>query len=367
MSGPQGPPPWWPEGEAWPPEDWRMARRQFVPRIAALMLGLTLLLLTSCALIFALYWNVWRQRRPGQRRHWGFVPIGGFFVLLLLAYFGTRGFRSLRTNALALDGVVRGVDRIAAGDYDVQLTERGWPETRDLSRSVMTMAVRLRDAEQQRIALQADIAHELRTPLSVIQGTTEGMIDGVYPRDDQHLELVLRRSRVMAGLLDDFRTIATADAGALQLHREWVDVSALLDGIAADYRDDADRKGVGLARSGPGDLAAEVDPFRLAEVIDNLIKNAFRHTSEGDRIELGAESSADALLIWVRDTGEGIPADRLPTVFDRYAKSADSGGSGLGLAIAKRLVEAHDGTISVESVVGQGATFTIRLPHTQTR
>ncbi len=282
------------------------------------------------------------------------VPLGGLFVLLMLAYIGTRGFRSLRTNALALDGVVRGVDRIAAGDYDVQLTEQGWPETRDLSRSVMAMAARLRDAEAQRIALQADIAHELRTPLSVIQGTTEGMIDGVYPRDDEHLELVLRRSRMMAGLLDDFRTIATADAGALQLHREWVDVSALLDGIAADYRDDADRTGVELARSGADDLVAEVDPFRLAEVIDNLLKNALRHTSEGDRIELGAESSGNDLVIWVRDTGEGIPADQLPSVFDRYAKSADSGGSGLGLAIAKRLVEAHDGTISVESAVGQG-------------
>lgn len=339
-----------------------MARRQFVPRIAALMLGLTLLLLTSCALIFALYWNVWRQRRPGQRRHWGFVPFGGLFILLVLAYVGTRGFRSLRANALALDGVMRGVDQIAAGNYDVQLTERGWPETRDLSRSVKIMAVRLRDAEAQRIALQADIAHELRTPLSVIQGTTEGMIDGVYPRDDEHLELILRRSRMMAGLLDDFRTISTADAGALQLHRERVDVGALLDGIAADYRDDAERTGISIERSGPKDLNAEVDPFRLAEIFDNLLKNALRHTSPGDRIELGADSSESELLIWVRDTGEGIPADQLPTVFDRYAKSADSGGSGLGLAIARRLVEAHGGTITVESTEGQGAAFTIRLP-----
>jgi signal transduction histidine kinase len=344
-----------------------MARRQFVPRIAALMLGLTLLLLMSCGLIFALYWNVWRRRRPGQRRHWGVVPLGGVLVLLVLAYVGTRGFRSLRTNALALDGVVRGVDRIAAGDYDVQLAEQGWPETRDLSRAVMTMAVRLRDAEAKRIALQADIAHELRAPLSVIQGTTEGMLDGVYPRDEEHLELILRRSRMMAGLLDDFRTIATAEAGALQLHYERVDVDALLDGIAADYLDDANRAGVTIDRSGPDALEAEVDPFRLAEVIDNLLKNALRHTSVGDRIELGARSSGDDLLIWVRDTGEGISADQLPTVFDRYAKSADSGGSGLGLAIARRLVEAHGGTISAESVEGEGATFTVELPFDQGR
>ncbi len=362
MSGPQGAPPWWPEGEDWPPPDWRMARRQFVPRIAALMLGLILLLLTSCFLIFGLYWNVWRQRRPGRRRHWIVVPLGAVFVLLLLAFVGTRGFRSLRTNALALDGVVRGVDRIAAGDYDVQLVEQGWPETRDLSRSVVTMAARLRDAEAKRIALQADIAHELRTPLSVIQGTTEGMIDGVYPRDDEHLESILRRSRMMAGLLDDLRTIANAEAGALQLHREQVDISELLDGIAADYRDDAEQQGVALERIGTGGQLAEVDPFRLAEIIDNLMKNALRHTAAGDRIELGNEMAGDELTIWVRDTGEGIPADQLPRVFDRFAKSADSGGSGLGLAIAKRLVEAHDGTIDARSVEGEGTTFTVRMP-----
>jgi two-component system sensor histidine kinase BaeS len=367
VSQSQGPPPWWPEGEAWPPEDWRMARRQFVPRLAALMLGLTLLFLMSCFLIFGLYWNVWRHRRREGRRPWALLPLGGLFVLLLLAYVGTRGFRSLRANALALDGVVRGVDRIAAGDYNVHLAEQGWPETRDLSRSVMTMAMRLRNAEAQRIALQADIAHELRTPLSVIQGTTEGMLDGVYPRDEEHLELILRRSRMMAGLLDDFRTIANAEAGALQLHLERVDVDALLDGIAADYRDEAERAGVAIERSGPDDLEAEVDPFRLAEVIDNLLKNALRHTSAGDRIELGAGSSENGLVIWVRDTGAGIPADQLPTVFDRFAKSADSGGSGLGLAIAKRLVEAHGGTISAESVEGQGSTFTIRMPMRQSQ
>jgi signal transduction histidine kinase len=352
-------PPWWPEGEEWPPADWRMARRQFVPRMAALMLGLTLLMLVFCVAVGALYWNFAPSRR--RRRHL-FFPLGVVFLLSLLFLIGSRGFRSLRENALALDDVMRNVNRIAGGDYEVRTRERGWRETRELAQSVDLLAARLGTAETRRIALQADIAHELRTPLSVIQGTTEGMLDGVYPRDDEHLELVLRRSRMMAGLLEDFRTIATAEAGALQLHRERIDLTQMLDEIAADFREEADRKPVTIVRAGTNEIDAEVDPVRIAEVVDNLMKNAVRHTEAGGEIELGAESKPDTVRIWVRDTGHGIPPERLATIFDRYAKSADSGGSGLGLAIARRLVEAHGGTISVESEVDVGTTFTIVLP-----
>jgi two-component system sensor histidine kinase BaeS len=364
MTRSPGPPPWWPEDEAWPPEDWRLARRRFAPRIAALLFGLSLLGLIACFLVFAIYWGVW-QGPSGRERHWGPAPFGGIIVLLILGLLAFRVLRSLRVNALALDDIAREIDRIASGDYDVQLPERGWPETQQLSRSVMSMAARLREAEAQRIALQADVAHELRTPLSVIQGTTEGMIDGVYPRNDEHLELILRRTRMMTELLEDFRTISTAEAGALRLHRAQIDIAELLDTIITDHRAEAARKGVIIEKMGAETLVADVDPVRFAEVIDNLVENALRHTSDGDRIELGVERLEPELQVWVRDTGTGIPRDQLPIVFDRYAKSADSGGSGLGLAIAKRLVEAHGGSISVDSVEGQGAKFTTRIPAQQ--
>lgn len=357
---PTGAPPWWPEGEDWPPSDWRMARRRFVPRMAALMLGLILLTLAFCVVIGGLYWN-FAANRQRRRRH-VLIPIGAIFLLSLLFLAATRGFRSLRENALALDDVMGNVNRIAAGDYDVSTTSRGWVETRQLARSVDEMAVRLRTAETRRVAFQADIAHELRTPLSVIQGATEGMLDGVYARDDEHLELVLRRSRMMADLLNDFQTIASADAGALHLHLERIDLAGLLDDIAADFRPVAAANGVTVMRTGGPAMAAEVDPVRIAEVIDNLMKNAVRHTPAGGSIELGTDARDGSIRIWVRDTGEGIPADRIGTVFERYAKSADSSGSGLGLAIARRLVEAHGGTISAESVEGEGTTFTISLP-----
>ena len=224
------------------------------------------------------------------------------------------------------------------------------------------LAARLRTAEARRIALQADIAHELRTPLSVIQGTTEGMLDGVYARDDDHLELVLRRTRMMADLLEDFRTIATAEAGRLQLQPERVDLVDLLDGIAVDFRAEAARKDVTVDRTGASVLDAELDPVRIAEVVDNLMKNAVRHTNGGGRVELGVDAAAGSVRIWVRDTGNGIAPEQLESIFDRYAKSVDSGGTGLGLAITRRLVEAHGGTISVESQLGAGTTFTIILP-----
>lgn len=355
-----GAPPWWPEDEEWPPADWRMARRRFVPRMAGLMLGLILLTLVFCVFVGALYWTVAPDRR-GERPHF-FFPLGAVIVLAGLFFIGTRGFRSLRVNALALDEVMRNVNRIAAGDYAVQTTRRGWAETQELANSVDLLAERLRTAEARRVALQADVAHELRTPLSVIQGTTEGMLDGVYARDDEHLELILRRSRMMVDLLEDFRTIASAEAGVLQLHRERVDLPDLLDGIVTDFRAEAARREVTVIRVGVDELEANLDAVRTAEVVDNLVKNALRHTPPGGQVQIGADSVEHQVRIWVSDTGEGIPSEQLATVFDRYAKSADSGGSGLGLAIARRLVEAHGGTISVESDVGVGTTFTIRLP-----
>jgi signal transduction histidine kinase len=340
-----------------------MARRRFVPRMAALMLGMIFLTLAICVMTGTIYW-MFAPNRNGRRPR-RFFPFFAIVLLVMLFLVGTRGFRSLRENALALDDVMRNVNRIAGGEYDVQTTERGWTETRELARSVDLLAARLRTAESRRIVLQADIAHELRTPLSVIQGTTEGMLDDVYPRDDEHLELVLRRSRMMAGLLEDFRTIATADAGALQLHRERIDLTRMLDEIASDFREEASRKPITVVRSGSPEIEAELDPVRVAEVVDNLMKNAVRHTDAGGTIELGADTPPRTVRIWVRDTGHGIPPDQLATVFDRYAKSADSGGSGLGLAIARRLVDAHGGTISVASELGVGTTFTIVLPQAQ--
>jgi signal transduction histidine kinase len=230
------------------------------------------------------------------------------------------------------------------------------------------MAARLEANEAQRRGLLADVAHELRTPLSVIRGNVEGMLDGLYPADEAHLAPVLEETAVMARLLDDLQTLSTAEAGVLRLHRERVDPSSLVQDAVAAVRARADAAGVTLAwRATPGVPELDVDPVRIGEVLANLLSNAVRHTPGGGSITVAVESAATGVAFTVSDTGKGIDPADLPFVFDRFVKSADSGGAGLGLAIARSLVEAHGGSITAESEPGRGTTMRFVLPPTPPR
>jgi two-component system sensor histidine kinase BaeS len=217
-------------------------------------------------------------------------------------------------------------------------------------------------SEAQRRDLLADLAHELRTPLSVIQGHVEGILDGLYAPDPAHLDPVLEETRVMARLLDDLRTLSTAEAGVLRLHRQAVEPDQLVSDAVAAFRSRADGAGVRLeGRTVPDLDPIEVDPVRIGEVLSNLLLNAVRHTPSGGSVTVAAGRADGGIAFSVRDTGTGIPPDVLPHVFDRFVKAADTGGAGLGLAIAKSLVEAHGGTITAESRAG-GTTMRFVLP-----
>jgi two-component system OmpR family sensor kinase/two-component system sensor histidine kinase BaeS len=256
-------------------------------------------------------------------------------------------------------------DLLAAGDYDVRVQERGPRDVRRLARSFNAMATRLRAGEEQRRNLVADVAHELRTPLAVIQGNAEGMIDGLYPVDRTHLEPVLEETRVMARLLDDLQILSTAEAGALRLHRQTIEPRQLAEDAVATYRSGADAAGVTLQLAASGELPAlEVDPVRIGQVLANLLSNALRHTPPGGSVvvSVGLVAGSKQVQFTVQDSGPGIPPEALPHVFDRFVKAADSGGAGLGLAIARSLVEAHGGQISAESQSGQGTTMRFVLP-----
>jgi signal transduction histidine kinase len=227
------------------------------------------------------------------------------------------------------------------------------------------MTERLGSNEQRRRDLLADIAHELRTPLSVIQGHTEGMLDGLYPADPAHLEPLLEETKVMARLLDDLQTLSTAEAGALRLHRELIQPGQLVEDAVAAFRTRAATAGVDLkARAEDGLPLIEVDSVRMAEVLSNLVSNALRHTPSGGSVLIAADRDGDGrgVAFTVRDTGVGIPAETLPHVFDRFVKGADSRGAGLGLAIARTLVEAHGGRITAESAPGHGTTMRFVVP-----
>ena len=225
------------------------------------------------------------------------------------------------------------------------------------------MTERLQANETQRRALLADVAHELRTPLSVIRGNVEGMLDGVYPADDRHLAPLLEETAVMARLLDDLQTLSTAEAGvpapprARRPARPRPGHDGRVPGQGGPGR-------VGLAcRPAAPVPEVDVDPVRIGEVLANLLTNAIRHTPRGGSVEVVVGPDPAGVAVSVADTGPGIDARDLPHVFDRFVKSADSGGAGLGLAIARSLVEAHGGQITAQSTPGQGTVmrFVLRL------
>jgi signal transduction histidine kinase len=224
------------------------------------------------------------------------------------------------------------------------------------------MTTRLEVNETQRRNLFADVAHELRTPMSVIRGTVEGMLDGVYPRDDARLTTILEATEVMSRLLDDLRTLSLADAGALRLHKESTDVGDLLDEVRYAFAPRAAAVGVAFSIEASPLPPLEIDPVRVRQVLQNLLDNALRHTPRGGTIRVEARPEAAAALFRVADTGSGIAPEALPHIFDRFWKSADSGGSGLGLAIARGLIEAHGGKIRADSVPGRGTVVSFTLP-----
>jgi signal transduction histidine kinase len=232
------------------------------------------------------------------------------------------------------------------------------------------MVSELERNEQQRRNLTADIAHELRTPLHIIQGNLEGIIDGVYQPTPEHINNTLDETKLLARLVNDLQTLSLAEAGQLPLHPTRFLLADLMDDLTSSFSTQAASLGIDL-RSNITDPTKELtaDYDRLNQVLSNLISNAIRHTPKGGRIFLEAETVSSGIRIAVRDTGSGIPAQDIPFIFDRFWRGSKSRtervNSGLGLAIAKQLILAHHGTIEVQSEVGGGTTFIIDLPYTE--
>jgi len=284
------------------------------------------------------------------------------FPILLLIGFLAFG-RLVRRTARPIGEVMDAAARVAEGDYTARATVQGPPDVRDLARAFNRMAERLETNEEQRRNLLADVAHELRTPLSVIRGRVEGMADGLYEPGGDDLALIGAETTVMARLLDDLQLLSNAEAGALRLHRERIEAGELVETAEAAHRTEAAERGVTLrTRVAPDLPALDVDRVRVGEVLTNVVSNALRHTPSGGTVTIAADPDERGLAFRVTDTGEGIAPDELAHVFDRFARSPESRGSGLGLAIAKSLVQAHGGTIAAESQPGRGTTIRFVLP-----
>ena len=291
-----------------------------------------------------------------------------FAILLVLVVTGmtVRSVLGLRRMSVPLDDLLAASGRVAEGDYSARVDEKGPAEVRALARAFNSMAEKLEGVNRRRRDLLADVTHELRTPLTVIQGNVEGMLDGVYPADEARLKSILEETGLLSRLVEDLRTLALAESGALRLKKEPTDLAALVRETAAAFASQADTAGVKLELALEATPVLELDPQRIGEVLTNLIANALRYTPRGGRIgiRLAATGSGGerGALVSVTDSGPGIPPADLPRVFDRFYKSSDSGGMGLGLSIARTLVEAHGGEIRAESAgEGKGSTFTFTL------
>lgn len=305
--------------------------------------------------------RLWEEEGQAQSGYDGGGP-PGFVLIFFLILLGIFGQRFVRRTAAPIGDVMSAAGRVADGDYSARVVPKGNGEIRGLAESFNQMTARLQANETLRRNLLADVAHELRTPLSVIQGNVEGMLDGVYPRDDRHLTPILDQTAMMSRLLDDLRTFSLVEAGVFKLHREPTDLRELVRDLLDAYQPRAHQAGISLAGTVPALPEVDLDPVRLRQVLENLLTNALRYTPPGGTIRIDVRSDGRAVFFTVSDTGVGIAAEHLPHLFDRFWKSADSGGSGLGLAIAKTLVEAHGGRIHAESTPGQGTTLRIRLP-----
>jgi two-component system OmpR family sensor kinase/two-component system sensor histidine kinase BaeS len=271
--------------------------------------------------------------------------------------------------AVTLRGVGRPVGdlmtaakRVADGDYSARVAAQGPPPVRMVASAFNTMAEKLERQDCQRRELMADIAHELRTPLSVIQGRLEGLVDGVYPRDDAQLGQVIDDTRMLARLVEDLRLLAHTESGMLSLQKEPTDAAILAQDVVNSFAGEAKTRSVSVSLDAAADLPlVDIDPLRIREVIANVLANALRHTPAGGAISVTLTHSGSGISVAVADTGTGIPPEDLPKVFDRFYKGRLSSGSGLGLTIARNLVRAHGGEMRADSQPGRGTriTFTV--------
>jgi len=277
----------------------------------------------------------------------------------LLSRFITRPMRQLATAA----------GKIASGDLSQRIEKISGDEVGDMSASFNAMAEELEKREKSRRQLIADIAHELRNPLSIIQGNLEAWLDGVIEPNPKQIASVYDETVLLSRLITDLKDLSMAAAGQLILHQSSLDIGGLINAEASNMKKRCEEKRVSISTKLPQNLpSAFVDSDRIRQVLHNLLDNALRHTQSGGTIKISASAdSAGWITICVADSGSGIHPGDLPYVFDHFYKADRSrqrghGGAGIGLAIVKQLVEAHGGKVWVESRLKHGSSFYFTMP-----
>ncbi len=257
--------------------------------------------------------------------------------------------------------LARAADSISQGNLHERLEITGSDELATLSLSFNRMAQTLEKQNALRKKINANFAHEMRTPLAIMQGQLEGMLDGLIPNERRVLESLLEENLRLARIVANVEELVQAEASALSLKRMRLHLKPLLEGIAQRFSEAGGKKNISFSVECSGKVRVNADPERLTQILINLVNNAVKAIETGGTIRLCGADERDGCRIDVTDTGRGIAEADLPLIFERFYRK-DSAGLGLGLPIVRELVDAHGGTIEVTSRPGEGSTFTVWLP-----
>ncbi|HET9906971.1 MAG TPA: ATP-binding protein [Anaerolineales bacterium] len=286
----------------------------------------------------------------------------GAVIALVLGVFLSR------TLTRPIRELTQATHAVSEGDLSQQVPVRSNDELGELAQAFNRMSSELSRSVNTRKQMTADIAHELRTPLSLILGHAEAVHDGVLPPTRENFEIIREEATRLEHLVNDLRILSLADAGELTIHLQTIEPERLLQEVASLYQYETQRKNITLALDISSDLPPiEVDPGRITQVLTNILDNALRHSPEGGQIALSAGQSNDWVELSVQDSGPGLRAEDVDRIFDRFyrtdsARQRNDGGSGLGLAIARSIVQAHGGQLSAQSEEGKGLNVILKLP-----
>jgi signal transduction histidine kinase len=336
--------------------------------IISVLIRTLLFMAVASALVYLFF-----SKYSGMENIW-LLLFGTTLAVIAMATIGAYLFYSRYGRPMAQ--IFSAIDSVAEGDFSVRVSVSDSSQLRELTIRFNKMLSELERADRQRRNLTADIAHELRTPLHIIQGNLEGILDGVYQPTPEHINTTLEETQLLGRLVNDLQTLSLAETGQLPLHPARFRLAGLIDDLTASFASQAATLGIDLKTSitDPNqELTADYD--RLNQILSNLLSNALSHTPSGGKvlihtesIQKGSQPAKFAVRITIQDTGSGIPTEDLPFVFDRFWRGDKSRSerthSGLGLAIAKQLVRAHGGTLAVQSVMGKGSSFVMELPET---
>ncbi len=282
-------------------------------------------------------------------------------IAILLTFFLSRRILS------PVKALTSAAERVGRGDFSQRVKTKDKGELGELARTFNSMSDDLERAEKLRQNMVADIAHELRTPLSNVQGYLEALRDGVIEPNAETLRSLSEEATLLARLVDDLQELSLADAGELKLNCQAEDIAELIKQTVVAMQAQAKAKGISVSVDLPELPRGNIDSRRISQVLRNLLENAVAHTAKGGSITVAAQQKDKWIEVSVTDDGEGIPAKDLPNIFERLyrvdkSRARATGGSGLGLTIAKRLVEAHGGSISAKSAPGKGSRFSFTIP-----